>query len=336
MELTSGPGTPVAPVIHAIRTSLGAALADLSVVRDDALSSPWRWRPGDPGEATLRYGFYRAHERLEEAAAAIVRGRAGLEGDAGDARGVGGSRGAGGARGAGGPGGAGGSFGPAVPILAVASAARWELHGALAGLPDAVLDQDPGGGEWTVRQTLGHIVSTQRYFGWTTAWWLRRGNAPGPLPETAGDASMPELPDEAAEALGSPAEILERVDGLVDLGGERFANLDAAALAVPARWRGTVDVAFRLGRSGGHMREHTIQIDKTLAYVGRTPSEVERLSRLIWTTYGRLEQLVFARTADALAAPFRDGRNAAAELESASADIVDLGQRVRAAAETVR
>ena len=132
MELTSGPGTPVAPVIHATRASLRAALVDLGVVRDDALSSPWRWRPGDPGEATLRYGFYRAHERLEEAAAAIVRGRAGLEGDAG------------GSRSAGGPGGAGGSFGPAVPILAVASAARWELHGALAGLPDAVLGPSPG------------------------------------------------------------------------------------------------------------------------------------------------------------------------------------------------
>ena len=48
------------------------------------------------------------------------------------------------------------------PIVAGAAAARWDLHGLIAPLTDDDLDRDPGGGEWTLRQTLAHMVSGQR------------------------------------------------------------------------------------------------------------------------------------------------------------------------------
>ena len=34
-----------------------------------------------------------------------------------------------------------------------------------------LLDADPGGGEWSIRLTLGHIISSQRAYVWGTAWW---------------------------------------------------------------------------------------------------------------------------------------------------------------------
>ena len=218
----------------------------------------------------------------------------------------------------------------------------------MATLGEVHLDRDPGGGEWTVRQTLGHIVSSQRGYGWYNAWWLDRGHAPGPLPARAGvepgrpfdadwdggDKRLPELPDEAAEAGGTPAEIMLRFDGLVDQGAERFATIDAEALTIPARWSGLrVDLAFRIGRLGSHIREHTIQLDKTVAMLGRPTTEVERLIRLTGASYGRLEVLVFARSAETLAAPFPDGASATALLEACAVDVRDLGASIARAAE---
>ena len=58
---------------------------------------------------------------------------------------------------------------------AAMAAARWELRGALAPLDEDAWDADPGGGEWTIRQTFGHIVNGQRSYGWYNAWYLKEG-----------------------------------------------------------------------------------------------------------------------------------------------------------------
>ena len=42
--------------------------------------------------------------------------------------------------------------------VGAAAASRWALHGVLATLTDADLDADPGDGEWTIRQTMRHII----------------------------------------------------------------------------------------------------------------------------------------------------------------------------------
>ncbi len=311
IELTPDPGIPLAPVMVAARAELASTLTDLLTVPDAVLESAWRWRPGDDLDADVRYGFYRIHERLEEAVGRIGRGRmAGGEGPA---------------------------VGPAVAVLASANGARWELRGAIAALDEADLDRDPGSDEWTVRQTLGHLVASQRGYGWYNAWWLDRGHVPGPLPPRAGDARLPELPDAATEAIGSRVEIMARMDALVDLAGERFATIDDAALAVPARWSGLpVDLAFRLGRLGSHIREHTIQIDKTAAMLARPTTEVERLVRLIGTSYGRLEGLLFARSAETLATPLAGGDSAADILDRCAVDIRELAASVARAAVVAR
>src|SRR6266542_1582944 len=126
LELLPGPGIPVHESITALRAAVDGAAAKLATVPDAALESAWRWRSDDPNDADVRYGFYRIHERLEEAAAAIV---VGLSSDGASPRG--------------GPS-AAGVPGPAVGLLAAATAARWELHGALTGFTDSQLDADPG------------------------------------------------------------------------------------------------------------------------------------------------------------------------------------------------
>lgn len=312
LELTPGPTLPVAAAVVATRAALAAALDDLLAIPDAALESAWEWRTGFVDNTDVRYAFYRIHERLEDSAAAIVSGRAG----SGEGPGV----------------------GPAVPLFGPLTAARWELRAAIAPLEAHDLDADPGGGEWTVRRTLGHIVGSQRGYGWYNAWWLDRGHTDGPLPKPSDDPRMPPEPEdedesEAKEAVGSPSEVMARLDDLVDLAMGRFAGLTEDELSIPARWSGLpVDLRFRMIRLGSHIREHTVQVDKTLAMTGREPTEVERLVRLISASYGRLESLVYARSEEVLGRRFGSGTGSPTHVLDSARDIAQLAQSARAAA----
>jgi hypothetical protein len=307
-ELLPGPGVAATPSIDRGRQAINAAIADMLAVPDGALEAPWRWRPDDSLDADVRYGLYRIHEALEEAIGAIARGRHGPGGGDGD------------------------PMGPAVPPLAAATAARWALHGAIAPLTARELDADPGGGEWSIRRTLGHVLSVQESYGWTSAWFISRAGMPD-AGEYAPEGALPPEPDEETGANGEAAEIRARLDELLDVVAERFGGLDDAALAMPGRWSGLpVTIDFRLGRLGSHIREHTVQVDKTLVTLGRPVSEVERLVRLAAESYGHLEATVFARPATDAERRFGKGSSAASIVESAGAEAARLAHSVREAA----
>lgn len=304
-ELANVPATPLHAAVLAARIPLERAVADLLAIRDDRLDGPWRWRPGDLDDVEVRYGLYRIHERLEGAVGAIALGRADHPGA---------------------------TIGPAIPALGAMAAARWELHGVLASLSVDDWDTDPGGGEWTIRQVIGHTVSGQRMYGWYNAWYLSQPavDVEAVYPP---DGLMPPEPSEEDEATGPPEAVRSRLDRVVDASIAANAALDRAAMHVAARWSGLpVTIDFRLGRYGSHIREHTIQIDKTLAMLDRRPSEAERLVRLILATYGRLEAQVIGRPASELERPFADGSSAIAILTEAVADAARTATSVRATA----
>jgi len=241
------------------------AVTHLVEIDDDQLDRRWRWRDDPDGETEVRYAFYRSIEALE-----LATGRAG--------RAVG----------------AAGLVPPAAHAFALATAARWDLHGVLASLHDTDLDTDPGGAEWTLRQTLAHIVYVQRAYPAWSSWWLTR-DQDGPLPPHAPEEVGIGFPEEADEGIGSLNEIRHRLDEAVDAAAERMAALDESQLARGARWSGyAVDVGFRLRRMSSHLQEHTIQVEKTLVMLGRPPRECDRLARLAYRAYGRLEAAVYA------------------------------------------
>ena len=65
--------------------------------------------------------------------------------------------------------------------------------------------------------------------------------------------------------------------------------------------------------------------------LGRRPSEVERLVRLILATYGRLEGLLVGRQEDDLERPFGSGASAVEILAAAIADVEAVAASVRTA-----
>jgi hypothetical protein len=166
----------------------------------------------------------------------------------------------------------------------------------LVPLADAVWDADPGGAEWTVRQTLGHVIISQRYYGVGTAWWQKQGyRADDPeLPARVPEAIWDGLPSEEAEAEGTPADIRDRLDEVLDRSTELLAGMPEDRLGLGSRWSGfAVDLGFRLGRWSSHLREHTIQVEKTLVMLDYRPTEVQRLIRLVLAAWGRAEAVVY-------------------------------------------
>ena len=258
------PTTPVPSWVTEARRRLTTA-ADAALGLDEReLNRRWWWREDRDGETEVRYAFYRSLEALERAAGAASERVASA-----------GSRPAGAA-----------PFGDA-------TAARWDLHGVLAPLADADRDADPGGGEWTMRQTLAHIVYVQRAYPAFGSWWLTREQT-AELPASIPDGVDEGFPEEGAEGVGTVAEIRARLDAAMDGAAERMAPLEATQLATPARWSGyAVDVGFRLGRMSSHLQEHTVQVEKTLVMLDRTPPEAHRLVRLVFRAYGRLEAAVY-------------------------------------------
>ena len=256
--------TPADADLDTARALVEGALGDLLAVGDDALEAPWTWP--DHGELDRRSGFFRIIEDLDAVTAAI---------------------------------GAGGVTRPAdEAIVAPATIARWELIGLLAPLTEVDLDADPGGGEWTIRQTVAHIIASQHSYGVYTAWWRDQaiGTSDERLPFAPDGLDDPAW-DEAIAANGSTDEIRSRLHVALEEAAVRLSDLSTEDLAHAARWSGLpVTIAIRQGRWASHITEHTVQVDKTLVWLGRQPSEVERLVRLVAAAWGRLEANVWPRS----------------------------------------
>lgn len=258
---------PIPEAILAARRDVMAAVRDLATLTDADMENVWAWKGDSELEwIELRYAFYNVLEGFE---------RAGIDAAAALAR-------------------AAAERGRAADLIALATAARWDLQGLLLQLPDAAWDANPGGEEWTVRQTLGHIIASQRSYAAVTAWWQAQAlSADSNLP-TERPPIYDVLPSDEEEATGTPAEVRARLDEVFDESTERLAGLPPNRLAYGTRWVGfALDIGFRLGRWSSHFREHTIQVEKTLVMLGHTPTEVDRLIRLILAEWGRAEAVVY-------------------------------------------
>ena len=183
---------------------------------------------------------------------------------------------------------------PAQLILAQYHAAYRDLQAALLGLPDSVEDQAPAEGEWSLRRVVAHIVGAEIGFYVVVRYALDQ--------HRSGDDRLAKIPDEAWEPI--LGHDLDSVDALLagPLPGIRdyhaalhqrvlhdFAAITDPELAASSLyWEGyELDLRFRLHRFDSHLRQHTVQVDKTLHALGHGPTEARRILRLI---YGALAE----------------------------------------------
>ncbi len=246
-------------VLERSRGRMDGILRRVVAVPAEALPRDWSWRGG---ELELRHGLYHLLQHLHEAA-----NRAAAEGERSEARGIAGQ----------------------------ASEARWDLHALLLRLAGSDLDLVPAEGEWSVRQTLDHVLEAQDWWEWLAGWWAARAAGSEPLPVRPRREDIPAryLGDKPRLAEGPVSDIRARFDGYLDRGLGSIAVLERAGRLgnQVTIWQSRVPVELRYYpyRWVAHIREHTIQVDKTLAMLERAPSEQERIARLLAGAYGRLE-----------------------------------------------
>ena len=287
------PWLDTAPSVLAARAAVQEAGQAIATIPDGSFDKPWPWRGG---EADVRFGAFHGIETIEAATGDV----AGVLGAAGAPR-----------------------RGAAARRIAVATVPRWQLHGRLAALNEGALDVVAKDGEWTIRETLAHIIGSQRGYATFTAWyWHRNRDVPPTEEELEGLVAEAALPEESAEGEGRLDDLRARLDATTDLTAA-LATIPDEDMGRWARYSGIpVDVGFRLGRPSSHVMEHAIQIDKTLAWMNHEQTEAQRIARDLFDAYGRLEALLWPRDPVALAAR-NGGRSVDEVLGELSATLVE-------------
>jgi uncharacterized damage-inducible protein DinB len=187
--------------------------------------------------------------------------------------------------------------GPAISsaqrILAQHHLAYRTLLGLLIGVDKEEADGIPSEGEWSLRSVLPHIIDTERGFHALIDYAIerRRNNVDRPV----------EMSEETALAVyhlnddefykASLEEMLAFYDEFHQRVLRDFADIREEELNAPSLWweEEEIEVRFRMHRFDAHLREHSIQVEKTLEGIGHHLTEVERLLRLIYEALGEVE-----------------------------------------------
>lgn len=176
---------------------------------------------------------------------------------------------------------AGSGAGERARAIALGQAAFGDLRGLLCGLPDVLLDAEPGDGEWTLRQVLRHVLWVERRYQLQTVYAASRSD----------DDPARIEPDVPVEDAGSIAAWLQLLSAAREEGRQALAFLDDR-LGRPSVWSGhAVDVRFRLHRFTGHLAQHTIQCEKVLRRLGHPDREARRIVRRVSAARGAHEWL---------------------------------------------
>ncbi|RME07828.1 MAG: DinB family protein [Anaerolineae bacterium] len=235
---------------------------------DDDLARPWEWRAYQEG---VRFAFFRTAEELHLLAARLLAQRSQT----------------------------GKAFTVAHRALAQYHVAYRDLQALLFARESALLDAPVAGDAWPLRTVLGHTLAAEREMFARLRFAV--------MQHRQGVTEAVDLPsDVRAELIGSHQEF-ERTVRRLSLPGvlayydrlhkrvlRELADIRDEELDVPSLWWEGVpmSVAFRLGRLGSHLRQHTLQAEAMLRALTGEPSEARRLLRLVYAALAEAESAV--------------------------------------------
>jgi hypothetical protein len=230
------------------------------------LDRTWAWKDYEEG---IRFAFFRTYEQLCELAARMDVQRAVSSHP----------------------------FTVAQRILGQYHTTYRDLQAILLGVTDEQSALIPAEGEWPLRQVLTHIVQAERGFLTVNVLGLehiRKGiTEPFQLTEEIWNNFWADAPFTDLGENGSLSQIQAYHAGLHARILREFAWLTEADLGFPI-WYWEKEpylLEFRLHRFSSHMRQHTIQAEKTLAMLNLPPREVVRLLRIIYQALAAVENL---------------------------------------------
>jgi uncharacterized damage-inducible protein DinB len=172
-----------------------------------------------------------------------------------------------------------------------------DMSAALAASRNEDLDRAPAQGEWPLREVCVHMLGAEYGFLRVCRIALERhraGKADEPAEAEWDGASVPfiQAREAATKSLGSgTVEQIRDAFATIHIRNLReLGDISDAELGLPSWfWDGPMPIRFRLHRFEEHLRQHTIQLDKTLAGIGRPPTEAHRLVRNIYNALADVE-----------------------------------------------
>lgn len=257
------------------------------------LEQPWQWRKHDEG---VRFALIGTYHELRELAVTLAAQRIqqGLP------------------------------LTRAQRALAPYHAAYRELQAVLLGVTDEMYGQIPAPSEWPLRYVLGHMANTERTFFTLVHYGVERQRAGGQRPSRLPDGEVDKVTGPSQEFVAimeneGLAEMLAFFDARHALALQEFAAISDEELAGPSLWweGEEYSLQYRLHRFDAHLRQHTIQAEKTLAAIGHPANEARQLLRLIYQALAEVEAATFGAPDLGVAE-----RQALAELITARADSV--------------
>lgn len=171
-----------------------------------------------------------------------------------------------------------------------------DLTGVVAGVRSEDLDRAPAEGEWPLREALVHMIGAEHGFLSVSKIALDRHRASKPDEPSDEEWNTARAPyaeaRKASEAAVRARDVAQIRDAFATIHIRvlrEFADVSDAEIELPAWfWDGPMPIRFRLHRFEEHLRQHTIQLDKTLAVI-RPPTEAHRLIRNIYNALADVE-----------------------------------------------
>jgi hypothetical protein len=241
---------------------------------DADLERQWDWRAYREG---VRYAMFRTYEELRTLAAQLMAERS--------------SKGT--------------PISTAHHTLGQYHGAYRDLQAIMMGVDDGLLNKPPARDEWPLRIILGHILAAEREF-FARIWHAVQHYRSQDLPEDQEPEPLEMTDEEVAEFVGSHEEFERTMNRLSIPGIMSFYDslhkrvlrelTDIKGFELEAEslwWEGTpFTVEFRLHRLDAHLRQHTVQIEKTLDALMGPPSEARRLLRLIYAALADVDSMI--------------------------------------------
>ena len=238
---------------------------------DVDMSQPFCWGKHDEG---VRLGFLGTYHELCDLAAGLARQRSEQDGS------------------------------PTLVqhVLGQYHTAYRELQAMLLGVDETQFDEEPAPGEWPLRITLGHIYEAERTFFTLIHYGLRQQ-------QSGAERPFPFPPNAVENLLGDQEAFYDIIDNqpltAVWQSYDAFHHQVLAELATipdkqflgpsPIWWEEEeYSLQYRLHRFEAHLRQHLIQIEKTLILLDRPPTEVQRLLQLIFRATAAVENAVLS------------------------------------------
>ncbi len=185
----------------------------------------------------------------------------------------------------------------AARILAQYHQAYRDMTGVLASVRTRDLDRAPAEGEWPLRAVCEHMLGAE--YGFlrvcrSGVMRLRVGNATEPTEDEWSALSAPYAAERDAALKSLPSATVEEIrDAFATIHIRNLRELNDIGddeIDTPSWfWDGAMPIRFRLHRFEEHLRQHTIQLDKTMLGISRPPTEAQRLVRNVYNALADVE-----------------------------------------------